>query len=508
MPANDTIGRMIRRHAIERPTIDAIRYEGTSIDFVTLAARAEGVAAALADAGIGKDDRIAILAKNHPAFLEIWAGACMVGAVLVPINWRLSPREIAFIITDSAAKILFVDAEQHARLNEPLPRTIAIDGEDYRAWRDRPPIASPTEIDPEHIAIQLYTSGTTGFPKGALISHRALLGGKDIWRHLDWWTWVPEDVGLVAMPLFHIGGIGWLLMGLETGATNHLMREFDADEILALLDRGGFTKMFIVPTALQSLLHAPAAATTDFSSLRTILYGASPMPMPLLREAIARIGCNFAQQYGMTETAGTVIALGPDDHRGEQPPKLNAAGRAMPTVELRITDTEGNVLPPDTLGQVEIRSCANFSGYWNRPDATAEAMGEDGWLRTGDAGLLDADGYLFVLDRIKDMIISGGENIYPLEVESMLLEHPAIEEVGVIGLPDERWGESVAAVIVTRDGAALDQADLRMWCRERIAAFKVPKTFIFIDALPRNASGKLLRRALREAHAPQPAATA
>jgi long-chain acyl-CoA synthetase len=501
MPAMDTIGRMVLRHAAERPDAVAVFFEGEAITFASLAERACGVAAALIESGVGHGDQIAILAKNHPAFLEIWAGACLVGAVLVPINWRLSPREIDFVIEDSTAKLLFVDAEQGDRRIGAGPPRYNIESEDYRAWRHRARPANLPEIDPEHIAIQLYTSGTTGFPKGALLSHRALLGGKDVWRHQDWYVWEPRDVGMVAMPLFHIGGIGWLLMGLESGAANHIMREFDVDAILDLLNRGGFTKAFFVPAALQALLRAPAAAHTDFSSLRTILYGASPMPLPLLREAIERIGCSFAQQYGMTETSGTVVALGPDDHRGANPPKLGAAGRPLPMVELRITDGERRILAAGAQGEVEIRSSANFSGYWRRPDASAEAMDADGWLRTGDAGLIDEDGYLFVLDRIKDMIISGGENIYPLEVESALLEHPAIAEAAAIGVPDNRWGECVAAVLVTHDGASVPDETLRLWCRERIAGFKTPRHFFFVDSLPRNASGKLLRRALREIYA-------
>jgi acyl-CoA synthetase (AMP-forming)/AMP-acid ligase II len=254
----------------------------------------------------------------------------------------------------------------------------------------------------------------------------------------------------------------------------------------------------MVPAAMQIVLRDRRAREVDYSRVKYVLYGASPIPLNLLKEAMEVFGCGFVQMYGMTETSGTIVALPPEDHQATGGPRMRSAGKALPGVELAILDEEGRRLPPNEVGEIAIRSPANMSGYWNLPEATAKTIDAEGWLRSGDAGYLDEDGYLFIHDRVKDMIISGGENVYPAEVENAVYGHPDVAEVAVIGVPDPKWGEAVKAIVVRKPGRDPTPEEIIAWSRERIAGFKAPKSVDFIDALPRNASGKILRRELRE----------
>jgi len=301
----------------------------------------------------------------------------------------------------------------------------------------------------------------------------------------------------VAMPVFHIGGSGWGVVGLYHGARGVIAREFDASRVLDFIEQSGITKLFMVPAAMQFVVRQPRAREVDFSRLKYMLYGASPIPAALLKECIEVFGCGFVQLYGMTETTGTIVALPAEDHV-EGLERMRSAGKALPGVELAILDAEGNRLPPGEVGEIATRSGSNMVGYWNLPDATAKTLDSDGWLRTGDAGYMDKDGYLYIHDRIKDMIISGGENIYPAEVESAICDHPDVAEVAVVGVPDEKWGEAVKAIVVMKPGKQASASDIINFTRERIAGFKTPKSVEFIAALPRNASGKILRRHLRD----------
>jgi long-chain acyl-CoA synthetase len=253
-----------------------------------------------------------------------------------------------------------------------------------------------------------------------------------------------------------------------------------------------------VPAAIQIILRDPLARSTDYSRMKTIGYGASPIPLELLREAVEVFGCGFAQMYGMTETTGTIVALPPEDHDMKGSPRMRAAGKPLPGVEIRIIDDAGNALQAGEVGEIATRSVWNMAGYWNMPEATAKTIDKDGWLRTGDAGYMDEDGYVYIHDRVKDMIITGGENVYPAEVESAIYGHPDVADVAVIGVPDAKWGEAVKAMVVCKPGKTPDPQDIIAWARQRVAAFKTPKSIDFIEALPRNASGKILRRELRE----------
>jgi long-chain acyl-CoA synthetase len=355
-------------------------------------------------------------------------------------------------------------------------------------------------ISPAHVAVHLNPSGTPGRPNGAMLTHLNLLGGrrKAAEANMPWNQWGPDDVSLVAMPVGHIGGTGWGIVGLVNGAKGVVAREFDPFKVLDYIEQDRISKMFMVPAALQIVVRQPRAREVDYSRLKYILYGASPIPLDLLRECMEVFGCGFCQQYGMTETCGTIVYLPPEDHDPAGNPRMRAAGLPMPGVEIKIIDEAGNTLPANTVGEVAIRSVSNMAGYWRLPEATASTLAADGWLRSGDAGYLDEEGYLFIHDRVKDMIISGAENIYPAEVESAVYGHPDVAEVAVIGVPDDKWGESVKAVVALKPGAKPDPDDIIAFARTRIAAFKAPKSVDFIDALPRNASGKILRRELRE----------
>jgi acyl-CoA synthetase (AMP-forming)/AMP-acid ligase II len=313
----------------------------------------------------------------------------------------------------------------------------------------------------------------------------------------DWNTWSNDDVSLVAMPVFHIGGSGWGVLGLYHGAKGVIAREFDPTKVLDFFENSGITKLFMVPAAMQFVVRQPRARAVDFSKLKYMLYGASPIPAALLKECIEVFKCGFVQMYGMTETTGTIVALPPEDHV-EGLDRMRSAGKALPGVELAILDADGNKLPPGEVGEIATRSGSNMAGYWNLPEATAKTLDKDNWLRTGDAGYMDSDGYLYIHDRIKDMIISGGENIYPAEVESAICDHPDVAEVAVVGVPDEQWGEAVKAIVVMKSGKKATPADIIGFTRARIAGFKTPKSVDFIEALPRNASGKILRRHLRD----------
>ena len=508
-PAN--LADMVRARAKSRGNAIVYEFEGRQTSFAEFDMLTNRVANALKAQSVKPRERIAYLGKNSDVYFELLMGAMKANVVMAPVNWRLAGPEIAFIVEDCKASVLFVGPEftgliDRIRPQLPSVRTfVATEAPapgflDYTAWRDAQSGDDPkVAIDRKDIAIQLYTSGTTGKPKGAMLSHANFLNlvetGRD--EKPDWNKWTEDDVSLVAMPIFHIGGSGWGVMGLYHGARGVIAREFDPTKVLDFFEQSGITKLFMVPAAMQFVVRQPRARQVDFSRLKYMLYGASPIPAALLKECIEVFKCGFVQMYGMTETTGTIVALPPEDHV-EGLERMRSAGKALPGVELAILDINGNRMPPGEVGEIATRSGSNMAGYWNLPDATARTLGKDGWLRTGDAGYMDSDGYLYIHDRIKDMIISGGENIYPAEVESAICDHPDVAEVAVIGVPDDKWGEAVKAIVVMKQGKEATATDIINFTRERIAGFKTPKSVEFIEALPRNPSGKILRRHLRD----------
>lgn len=505
-----TLSDIVRLHGRARPHARALIFEGRVTTFGALDAGASQVANALRAAGLRPGDRIAHWGKNSDAYFELLMGAARVGVVMTPVNWRLAAPEVAYILADCGAKMLFVGPEfgemvQSIASTLPAAAVIgmetAMTGGSYQEWRDNEasrdlgiPISSSSP------AVQLYTSGTTGRPKGAVLSHANFiwLQQAQSGERYGWNQWAEDDVALAVMPAFHIAGLGWTLTALYNGSPTVLAREFDAPAALEAIATWRVTKILAVPSAVQMLVAEYAARSADLSSLRYVFYGASPMPLELLRRSLESFNAQFVQLYGMTETAGGVIALGPEDHDPVDIARMRSAGRPLAGVEVAVWSEAGHVLAPGKIGELVLRCEANMLGYWQQPEATARALSADGWLRTGDAGYIDADGYVFIKDRVKDLIISGGENIYPAEVENAIYGHPDVADVAVIGVPSPRWGEEAKAIVVLRAGVRPDPDAIIAWARMRIARFKVPKTIDFVDALPRTASGKILRRSLRE----------
>jgi long-chain acyl-CoA synthetase len=474
------------------------------------------VAQALARDGLGAGDRVAFLDRNGIAYFDFLFGGSLIGAVGVAVNWRLAPAEMAAIIDDSRAPLLAVHTDYVPALAEmasglPAVRRIVVFGDaaatpcaDRRAvlfdqWIEGCPSEDPGYVAaPEEVSMQLYTSGTTGLPKGVMLTNANL--STAIGAAGDTFTISDDTVSLVAMPLFHIGGSGWALCAMSRGGRSIILRDVDPSLLLQLIETEGITEMFLVPAVLMFLLATPSLTTTDLSSLRLIFYGASPISEDVLVKCMAAFGCGFCQVYGMTETTGAITALPFEDHDPDGPRRglLRSAGKPHETVELRIVDPDGGKdVDVGEVGEVWTRSPYNMEGYWGKEQETAATIRADGWLRTGDAGYFDADGYLYLHDRIKDMVVSGGENIYPAEVENVLLSHPTIVDAAVIGVPDERWGETVKAIVVLAPGAELDEPGVIAYCREQLAHYKCPTSVDATDALPRNPSGKILKRELR-----------
>ena len=505
------LSHWIERHAAFTPEKTAIRFAGSDLTYAEFAQRIERVAAILGELGVRRGDAVAFLGLNHPLSLVLLFACARLGSMLMPLNWRLAPPELAAILRDSAAPLLIAGTmyEEPARaLVDDLPTAELIVVGDagpagYEAW-----LAAHGGADPggrgeaADTVLQMYTSGTTGVPKGVLTTHRNLAACAETSPR---WMLDSSSISLTAMPMFHIGGIGWAFCGLWNGATTVLVSEFVPERILDMLEGLRVTNTIFVPTMLQMLASVPGAAERDFSALRAIAYGASPITTPVLKAALQTFRCALFGCYGLTETTGTVVQLDPADHDPDGPREhlLRSAGRPYPWVELRIADPEtGAPLGPGDWGEVWMRAPNVMAGYWGRPRETAATLTSDGWLRTGDGGYVDDEGYLFLTDRIKDMIVSGGENVYPVEVEEVLARHPGVGEVAVIGMPHERWGERVTALIVRRAGAACTVDELVAFARERLAGYKLPRAIEFVDELPRTPTGKVLKRQLRERYTP------
>ncbi len=506
-PDVDTLADLSRAQAAARPGDVAMVFEGRETTYGALDRRASQAANAFAAAGLKPGARIALIAKNTDTFFELMFGASKAGCVLVPVNWRLAPAEIAYIVNDSGAELLIVgdgfgEIAEGLLTELPTVRTIiAFEGgheswPDYALWRDAQPDTAPARAaEPEDVVVQMYTSGTTGLPKGACITNLNVCSELRLGYGVLGWR--DDDVSLVVMPLFHIAGTVWGVYGLYAGVRNVVMRDVDPGLVLELIAGEGISMILLVPAVILFVLRHPNIGETDLSSLRLIAFGASPITEDLLRQAIAVFGCGFCQVYGMTETTGAITYVPPEDYDDPDSPRFVSCGLPYPETEIRITDVDGKILPAGEIGEVIVRSPMNMQGYWNRPEDTASTL-RDGWLYTGDAGYLDEDGYLYIHDRLKDMIITGAENVYPAEVESALAAHAGVADVAVIGVPDETWGEAVKAIVVAAPDRDVSEEELIAHARGRLAHFKAPSTIDFIAELPRNPSGKILKRELRK----------
>ncbi len=499
-PNPRTVSGVVARHAADRPSHPAVVCGDRSLTYRELHRSSNRTAHALRRAGVRAGQRVAYLGRESQHYYDILFACAKLGAVLVPVNWRLTAREVHHILRDSGASVLFADEEllgTAAVLRAELPtlREVASLAR-FAAWQATDESDVDGAADPGDPIVQMYTSGTTGRPKGVVLAHRTFFAVRDALAAggLDWIDWRPGDVSLVGVPGFHVGGLWWAMQGFAAGATNVVVRTFTGPEAVGLIRTHGITTACLVPAQLQMLLAPPRPKPADFATLRKVVYGGSPISEALLGRCIETLRCELAQIYGLTESGNTAVCLPPGDHVVGGP-RMQAAGRTYPGFGIKVVDGHGAELPAGEVGEVWLRTPAAMLGYWGRPDATAESV-VDGWLRTGDAGYLDADGYLFIRDRLKDTIIVAGENVYPAEVENAVCAHPAVVEAAVVGVPHPHWGEAVHCFVVSPAGVT--PRELTLFLRGRLAGFKLPASYETVDALPRNPSGKILRRELRE----------
>ena len=495
----------VEQHVQHRPDAIALYFGDQQWTWAQWASRVRQAAGALRAAGVQRGDCVAFLDKNHPACLETLLAAASIGAVTAIVNWRSVGDELAHVLNDSGPRVLFVGAELWPTVEAisaqvpGLQRVIVIGGPDdeYESWlAAATPVVADPQVDDAETALVIYSSGTTGRPKGVLLTQRALVN--HIIQLAPPFPFEESDANLVAMPLFHVGGVAYAFFGIMAGVPTFLTREPEAATLIGAV-KSGATHAFFVPPVIARFLDAGQTAIDAMSGLRYVVYGAAPMPMPLLQRALdAWPDMNFVQVYGQTELCGAITALGAAEHRDStRQDLLLSAGKAVPGNDIRIVDPEtGDQLPTGEPGEIWVRSNQRMSGYLNRPEATADTITADDWLRTGDIGRLDADGYLYIEDRLKDMIITGGENVYGPEVESVLIKHPAVADAAIIGVPDDFWGESVKAIVVAT--TEVDPADIIEFCRAHLAGYKIPRTVDFVEVLPRNASGKILKTQLRQ----------
>ena len=483
-------------------------FEGRETTYAELDKMASQIANGLIKEGCQPNTRIGYLGKNSDYFFEVMSGAAKANVVIAGVNWRLAAPEIEYIINDACVDILFVGADFYEVVEQlqsslsGVRKVIAIDGDhnvwaDYSEWRDSQEVSDPMlPISLDDDVIQLYTSGTTGHPKGVQLTNGNYLDVLDQAANGGWGDWNEGEASIVAMPIFHVAGVNVGVVGLCQGLTNVILKDVDPVVILDLLEKYKIKYAFFVPAVILFLNSIPGVRDRDFSNLDMLLYGASPISEEVLLTARDIFKCDFCQVYGLTETCGAGTILPPEDHDPALG-KLRSCGKPAATAELRILGEQGQLLPPNEVGEIVYQSKSLMKGYWNNSDATAKSI-QDGWFFTGDAGYLDEDGYLYIHDRIKDMIVSGGENVYPAEVENALFAHEAVGDVAVIGVPDDKWGEAVKAIIVLKPNSEASETDIISHCRDKIAGYKVPKSIDFTDVLPRNPSGKLLKRELRK----------
>jgi acyl-CoA synthetase (AMP-forming)/AMP-acid ligase II len=507
MRLHDTLDYRAREH----PQRDFAIHGARRVSYAEAQRLANRIANAFVAAGLEAGDRVAILSKNSIEHAVLYYACAKAGVVPVPLNYRLAPPEWSYILDDSGARMLIAQ-DGLARALEPVraelggvKRFIAI-GEAVAGWEawdafiaDQPEHAPDLDVDADADLYQMYTSGTTGRPKGAVLTHRAVLA--QLHQASLGFGSQPGERTLIVAPLYHAAAAVTTFVTIHGGGTLAIQEEFVPAEVVRALSEENIAVALLVPAMIQFCLVAvPDVRSRNYPALRLVAYGASPIAEQTLRTAMEIFGCDFIQAYGMTETTAAATYLFPEDHRralAGEPHLLLAAGRPVLGTQVRIVDPAGKPLPLGEIGEIAIRGPQLMRGYWNLPEATAEAL-RDGWMHTGDAGVIDEEGFLFVQDRTKDMIVSGGENVYPREVEEVLYQHPAVAEAAVIGVPDAKWGEAVKAIVVLKPGQSVTADELVAFGKGRLAGYKQPRSVDFIEALPRNPSGKVLKRELRE----------
>lgn len=496
-----------RQQAKKRGNSPAFWFEGRETTYAAFDRHTSQVANGLIALGQKPGARIGYMGMNSDRYFEVVLGGCKANNVLVGVNWRLAGPEIVYVLNDAGCEVMFVGAEfmgliESIRKDCPkLKHVIAMDGghkswAPYEAWRDGQSDKDPMlPIKADDDAIQLYTSGTTGNPKGVQLTNGNYMAFFKASQDAAWADFAVGDPNLVAMPNFHVAGVNMGLTTLAQGSFGVVVKTVSPDAVFDMIDRFRIANLFLVPAVILMIVQHPRIKTTDISCVKRMFYGASPITEELLKTAQSIFkGCGFYQLYGLTETVGGGTALQPEDHHGGL---LRSCGKAYPGLNIKVIDENGKEVPQGAVGEIVMSGPIVMKGYWNKADATAKSV-KDGWFYTGDAGYFDKDGFLFIHDRVKDMIVSGGENIYPAEVENAVFGHAAVADVAVIGVPDDKWGEAVKAIVVLKPDTQASAEEIIAYTRTRIAGYKLPKSVDFIEALPRNPSGKILRRELRE----------
>jgi acyl-CoA synthetase (AMP-forming)/AMP-acid ligase II len=500
------LGLFLQKRAQLSPRVEALVEveRDRRFSYAELDARVNQVGHALLAQGVRPGDRVALLLMNGVEYVEGYFALAKIGAVMVPLNWRLVPDELAFIVKDAGAVALVYDPEFDAAAealraaDTPLRSFLRTGGApvpegslDYDALREAAPTAPhPCPCGPGDLLFIMYTSGTTGMPKGAMHTH-GTMGAASLTINLTS-DMRYGDRYLQALPLFHVGALTPLTAAFHRGATIVMMRSFDPARVFPLIEQERISTGLAVPAMLNFMLAAGKPEAHDLSSLRWLMSGAAPVP-PALIERYAALGIEIHQVYGLTESCGPACLISPEQALA----KVGSTGPAFFHTDVRVVDESGRDVEPGAIGEVIVRGEHIMVGYWNRPDATAATI-RDGWLYTGDLATVDKDGCVYIQDRKKDMIISGGENVYPAEIEAVLVRHPDVVECAVIGMPSERWGESAAVVVVAKPGSNLSAADLLAFCQGKLARYKIPRVVEFVEQIPRNLTGKVLKRVLRE----------
>lgn len=507
----DTLAEVTRQNSQARPDEPAVVGEGRSTTHGELGTRSDAVASGLVAAGLQIGDRVAYLARNATEYWELFFGAAKAGVVIVPLNFRLSADEISWILGDCDPSAILVEEHLSTLVPNDWPglKLVFAQGKEpevpagwhgYEQW-----VAEQDAVDPQRdqngdaLSTIMYSSGTTGRPKGVTTTVGGFLAAVDAFSNM--FDLSPASVSLVPTPYYHIAAGGWSLITLAAGGRLVQFTEVTPQNMLGQLVGFKATHVVMVPTVMQLFITSPEAAAADYSSVEHVVYGGSPISETVMLGAQKTFGAELSQSYGLTETVGVTTFLRPEDHVVGPDSKLRSAGRAIPGVEVAIMDPDtGQPTPTGEVGEVVTRGPGVTKAYWRNPEATEAAFWPGNWFRTGDAGYMDEQGYVFLKDRIKDLLMSGGENIYPAEVENAIMAHPAVQEVAVIGVPSEKWGETPLAVVVPKAGESIDAAELIAFTRERLAHYKCPTSVEVIDQLPRNPSGKVLKRELRAPH--------
>jgi acyl-CoA synthetase (AMP-forming)/AMP-acid ligase II len=508
------MGEMLERNARLFPEKVAFTCGDESFTFSEYRNRVYRLINALLDLKLTKGSRVAVLSRNSIRYFELYGAADRGGFILVPLNFRLKPQELAFLLNDSGAEVLFYEsyyAEVVDELKENIETVkhyIVIDGPGELSYEDLlmgaselQPEVKIDENDPVYI---VYTSGTTGLPRGVVLTHR---GQYQTANALALEMGLrKDDTTLDMMPLYHTGGHAVAQAHFYRGCTNVITGGFNPEEALSIVEKERITTMQVVPAMIVDMLNHPDIEKYDTSTLRVVFYASSIMPVNLLKQAIAKWGRIFFQAYGLTENGPVATTFSIEDHHVEGPErltkKLASCGLPSANCDTRVVNKSGEEVKPGEIGEIIIRSEQVMTGYWNKPDLTAQTL-KNGWLHTGDLATVDEDGYIYIIDRQKDMIISGGENVYPREIEELLYTHPVVRECAVIGVPHHKWVESVHAVIVLKDKVKAAEEEIMAFCKQHMAGYKVPKSVEFVDELPKNPSGKILKNILRERYWPK-----